>query len=132
MIEPEAGDQLGGLRGVFEPRRLPGDFGNKTGFAPQASGDGARGALGGLTVRRANREDQLPRIGEILLENFQPLHCGRAAGQQIQNLDVETQARHAEAERDQQQEAQPVTRGFYRNPEFTVGNERKHRLRESE
>src|SRR5438445_7386486 len=72
LIEPQAGDQFGGLRGMFEPRRLPGDFGDEIGFATQALGDVARGALSCLAVGGVNVENQLARVGKMMLVDFKP------------------------------------------------------------
>ena len=98
------------LRGMFEPRRLPGDFGDEIGFATQALGDVARGALSCLAVGGVNVENQLARVGKMLLVDFQPLHSGRVSRQQVEHFNIKSKARKSQRNWNRQHEPEPATR----------------------
>ena len=67
LIEPEIADQFGGFRGALKPGRLPDDGGDKIGFSAQGFRQGPRGGLRLRGIRRADRDDKFPGIGEIAL-----------------------------------------------------------------
>ncbi|PYL00654.1 MAG: hypothetical protein DME19_04435 [Verrucomicrobia bacterium] len=118
LIKPEVANQFGGLRGLFEPGRLPEDAGDEIGLEAEAVGNGARGVLGSFAVRNANGENQLPRVGKILLVDFQPSNRGGVAGQQVQNFDIKSKSSEAERDRNQQHQAEPAAERDHgvRNP----------------
>lgn len=50
------------------------------------------GGFGGGGIRRAHRQDELARIGEIALENLEALNHREITREQVKDIDVEVQA----------------------------------------
>jgi hypothetical protein len=103
LVEPEAGDDFGGLLRVLHPGWLPGDGGDEVGFLAQTRRDDPGQFFHLVAVGRAQGDEEFAAIGEILLIQLQPPHRRLAGGKQVQNLRVEAQpgkARRHEQEQD--------------------------------
>src|SRR5208282_1657134 len=108
LIQPQAGNEFGGLFGMFQPRRLPGHVGYQIGFAAQSPGDGLRGGGGQFGVGRLDSDDEFAGVGEMLLINFEADNGGNITGQQIEHFGVETQVRYSSDNWNKQQKPPPM------------------------
>ena len=105
LVEPHPAEQFAELLRLFHPRRLPRHLGDEVGFLPQPRREFAGQFFGGLGIRRAERDDEFARVGEMLLVKFQALHRRLVRRQQVEHVHVEAQPH--EAERDSHEEQSP-------------------------
>ena len=122
---------------MLQPGRLPDDIGDEIGLPAQRFGDGTRGAVGAVGIRRLDRDDQFARPGEMFLVDFEAGHRGEMGGQQVEHFGIQTQPRESGGNRDQEQQPPPAkpmavhwnnspskvspVRGFSRRHELAVG-----------
>ena len=113
LIEPDIGQQLTDLAGMLQPGRLPRHAGHQIRVFAQPLSKRSRRTFGLLWLRSAQRDDQLARIGEILLIKLQPLDHWKIGRKQIEDFHVESQARQANYNRHEQYQPEPASRASH-------------------